>query len=87
MVCTGIFKNQIYYSIRAKEIATGDVTAGDAAERMADIFGGSGGGHSNMAAGRIPINKQSPEFTADKFMISLKEIYSVSKIEGLRLLE
>ena len=51
MVCSGVFKNHIFFSIRAKIHAT----AGKLAEQIAFRLGGSGGGHSKVAAGRIPV--------------------------------
>jgi nanoRNase/pAp phosphatase (c-di-AMP/oligoRNAs hydrolase) len=86
MICSGLFKNQIYYSIRSKETDSSQITAGDAAERIAETFGGSGGGHSNMAAGRIPLNKQPPDDVVKKLVDLILEFFSPGNKETRRLL-
>mgnify|MGYP000741427681 CR=1 FL=1 len=88
MICSGIFKNQIYYSIRSKDIENEeDTTAGEAAERLAEIFGGSGGGHSNMAAGRIPLNGNKPEAVLNNFIAEIRKIFKVEEKKEIKLLE
>jgi nanoRNase/pAp phosphatase (c-di-AMP/oligoRNAs hydrolase) len=52
MVVSGVFEDQIFFSVRSKETET----AGVHAEAMASRLNGTGGGHSSMAAGRIPMN-------------------------------
>jgi nanoRNase/pAp phosphatase (c-di-AMP/oligoRNAs hydrolase) len=87
MVCSGVFKNQIYYSIRSKDLENTDYAAGDAAERIARTFGGSGGGHSNMAAGRIPLKGKLPEDMTEKLTATVRQIYGTGDTgEGQRLL-
>jgi nanoRNase/pAp phosphatase (c-di-AMP/oligoRNAs hydrolase) len=82
MVCSGVFKRQVYYSIRSKN----GERAGEAAERIAAAFGGTGGGHSNMAAGRIPLNGLSQEAALEKVVAEIREIFDVKGVEGRKLL-
>jgi nanoRNase/pAp phosphatase (c-di-AMP/oligoRNAs hydrolase) len=86
MVCTGVFKNQIYYSIRTKDSEAGDISAGEAAEKMGKQLKGSGGGHSNMAAGRIPMNGMSRRDALDMLVEAMRQIFCVEKIKGQQLL-
>jgi len=74
MVCTAVFKKQIFFSIRS----TSDNSAGSKAERLAMQFGGSGGGHSRAAAGRIPINGDI-DITRDKIVYFIKEMFGVAE--------
>jgi len=72
MICTAIFKSQIYFSIRSNV----SDTAGIRAERLAQRLGGSGGGHSKAAAGRLPADKDL-ELTLGKIEFYIKEIFEV----------
>ena len=82
MVCSGLFKNQIFYSIRSKN----NDTAGIIAERIASTFGGSGGGHARVAAGRIPIDSDSANKVLEKFEFTIKDVFGVSDITEEKLL-
>ncbi|MBD3392645.1 MAG: hypothetical protein GF418_11185 [Chitinivibrionales bacterium] len=83
MVCSGVFKKQVYFSIRSKD----GERAGEAAEGIAKILGGTGGGHSNMAAGRVPLNGYTQEHALAKLVSGMKEIFGVQGTEGQYLLK
>lgn len=79
MICSGVFKNQIFFSIRSKN----SDAAGINAEKLASMLGGSGGGHSRVAAGRIPLEDN---ITIEKFEYSMKEVFSIKNIVPENLL-
>ncbi len=81
MICSGVFKNQIFYSIRSKN----SDTAGVVAEKLATSFHGSGGGHSRVAAGRIPLEGETNN-ALDKFVITLREIFGIQNVQQENLL-
>jgi nanoRNase/pAp phosphatase (c-di-AMP/oligoRNAs hydrolase) len=81
MICTAIFKNQIYFSIRANV----SDTAGARAERLAQRLGGNGGGHSKAAAGRAPLD-ENIALTLGKIDFYIKEIFEVPDAEAEPLL-
>lgn len=81
MICSGIFKNQVFFSMRS---AT-DRLAWAQAERLAKRLGGSGGGHAKAAAGRIPIETDIAT-TLTKIESSIREIFGVKNIEAEPLL-
>jgi nanoRNase/pAp phosphatase (c-di-AMP/oligoRNAs hydrolase) len=72
MICTAVFKNQIYFSIRSNV----SDTAGTRAELLAKRLGGNGGGHSKAAAGRAPIDKDIA-LSLGKIEFYIKEIFEV----------
>jgi nanoRNase/pAp phosphatase (c-di-AMP/oligoRNAs hydrolase) len=74
MICSGIFRNQIFFSVRTKEAGI----AGEVAEKIAVGLHGSGGGHSNMAAGRIPLNGKPAQETLDDFVRTFKAVLNVA---------
>ncbi len=82
-ICSGIFKNQIFFSIRSKNIRT----AGIHAEELAHQLGGSGGGHGRAAAGRIQL---LPDETINKkieqFELVIKEIFDITSVQPKKLL-
>ena len=82
MICSGVFKNQIFYSIRSKNTDTAGVNA----EKIASIFGGSGGGHSRVAAGRIPFDSDSANKILDKFEYIVKDVLEVTDAVEEKLL-
>lgn len=82
MICSGLFKNQIFYSLRSKN----DDNAGINAEKLAAILGGSGGGHSRVAAGRIPIETDNANKVLEKFEYTLKEVFGISGVHQENLL-
>jgi len=73
MICSAIFGDLLIYSIRSKK----EQNAGERARELAHIFGGSGGGHPTMAAGRIPLCDQSSTQLLEKFMHELRRIFEV----------
>jgi nanoRNase/pAp phosphatase (c-di-AMP/oligoRNAs hydrolase) len=82
MVCSGVFKNHIFFSIRSK---THD-TAGVIAEQMATRLGGSGGGHARVAAGRIPVDTDTVNKIVGEFEHSMKELFGISHVPEGKLL-
>lgn len=82
MICSGIFKNQIFFSIRSKN----NDTAGVMAEKLASTFKGSGGGHARVAAGRIPIDPTDVNKVVQKFEYTLREILSIQDAQVEKLL-
>jgi nanoRNase/pAp phosphatase (c-di-AMP/oligoRNAs hydrolase) len=81
MISCGIFKNQIFFSIRSKN----DDAAGLYAEKIALILGGSGGGHSRVGAGRIPIDSTNVNMTLDKFEYTVKDVFGILDITEEKL--
>jgi nanoRNase/pAp phosphatase (c-di-AMP/oligoRNAs hydrolase) len=82
MVSSGVFKNQVFFSIRSKS----SDRAGQIAEQIADRLGGSGGGHSRVAAGRIPAPAEAVNKTVAEFEHILKELFGVSGMPEDKLL-
>jgi nanoRNase/pAp phosphatase (c-di-AMP/oligoRNAs hydrolase) len=82
MVCSGVFKNHIFFSIRAKIHAT----AGILAEQIAKRHGGSGGGHAKVAAGRIPVTADTVNKILAEFEDSIRELFEIKNIQPEKLL-
>lgn len=83
MICSGIFKNQIFFSIRTKNLHS----AGTKAEALAVQLGGSGGGHGRAAAGRIQItNDVSTELKLAQFEEKVRFLFNIDTIEPKSLL-
>ena len=82
MVCSGVFKNHIFFSIRSKTINT----AGIIAEQLAESLGGSGGGHARVAAGRIPVDPDMVNKTLNEFEYTMKDLFGISSIPEEKLL-
>ena len=82
MISSGIFKNQIFYSIRSKNIDL----AGVHAERIAVLLNGSGGGHSRVAAGRVPIVIDDSNKVLQKFESTVKAVFGITDFEEKKLL-
>lgn len=82
MVCSGVFKSHVFFSIRSK---TND-TAGAFAEMIAEKMGGSGGGHPRVAAGRIPVESGTINKTVSEFEHLMKETFRVTTVPEERLL-
>ncbi len=82
MICSGVFKNQIFFSIRSKTIDE----AGRNAEQLATSLNGSGGGHSRVAAGRIPFVDESKNEMLDRFVATFEEMFKVDLSEKKSLL-
>ena len=82
MLCSGIFKNQIFFSIRSKN----DETAGIKAEKIAHKMNGSGGGHSTMAAGRVPVEGARFDAAVVEFIEVCKKLLKIKNISGHTIL-
>ena len=82
MVSSGVFKNQIFFSIRSKI----SDRAGSIAEQIAQRMGGSGGGHSRVAAGRIPVHADMVNKTIVEFEHLLKELFGITGMPEDKLL-
>ncbi|MFP4416876.1 MAG: DHH family phosphoesterase [Chitinivibrionales bacterium] len=82
MICSGLFKNQVFFSVRSKE----EEQAGGFAEKIAHTLGGFGGGHSTMAAGRIPIDGITEEQMLEKFIQTFVKVLNVNDMESKDLL-
>jgi nanoRNase/pAp phosphatase (c-di-AMP/oligoRNAs hydrolase) len=82
MVCSGVFKNHIFFSIRSK---THD-TAGIIAEQIATKLGGSGGGHARVAAGRIPVDTDTVNKIVATFEQTMRELFGISAVPEGKLL-
>jgi nanoRNase/pAp phosphatase (c-di-AMP/oligoRNAs hydrolase) len=81
MICTGIFKNQIFFSLRSKNVNT----AGIRAEQLARRLGGSGGGHGRAAAGRIQCTPDTINNKLEQFEIVLKELFDVAAAQPRKM--
>lgn len=82
MICSAIFNNQVFFSIRSKKLEK----AGAMAEKIANLMGGQGGGHYTMAAGRIPLNGKPKEETLDMFVKVFRDVLGVNNSIGEDLL-
>jgi nanoRNase/pAp phosphatase (c-di-AMP/oligoRNAs hydrolase) len=82
MICSGIFKNQIFYSIRSKNYDLAGVNA----ERIANLLNGSGGGHARVAAGRIPIENNASNKVLEKFESTVKTVFGITNMTEEKLL-
>jgi nanoRNase/pAp phosphatase (c-di-AMP/oligoRNAs hydrolase) len=85
MICSGIFKHQIFFSIRSKKIET----AGINAENIAQEMNGFGGGHSTMSAGRIPVPLRGipVQDSIQKFITTLKVVFDIKDVTGKTILK
>jgi nanoRNase/pAp phosphatase (c-di-AMP/oligoRNAs hydrolase) len=81
IVCTGIFNNQMFYSIRSD---TSNL-AGSRAERIAALFGGNGGGHAKAAAGKLPIIGDA-QTMVEKVKLAVIDIFGAAEEEAEKLL-
>jgi nanoRNase/pAp phosphatase (c-di-AMP/oligoRNAs hydrolase) len=82
-VCCGIFKKNIFFSIRAKNRDE----AGNNAEKIALALGGGGGGHGKVGAGRIPFDKAHEAEILSSFVDSFKATFNIAGTEGVYILE
>ncbi len=83
MICSGIFNNHIYFSIRSKN----KNSAGYYAELIAGRLGGSGGGHGRAAAGRFQLSTGNAENnTLEQFEIIFKELFDIQNVQAVKLL-
>ena len=82
MICSGVFKKNIFFSIRSKN----ENEAGHHADRIAKMLGGSGGGHGRAGAGKIPLNSEQGDNPQAFFEKALKEVFNISEIHGTHLI-
>jgi nanoRNase/pAp phosphatase (c-di-AMP/oligoRNAs hydrolase) len=82
MICSGVFKNHIFFSIRSKTLDT----AGAIAEQLATQLGGSGGGHARVAAGRIPVESETTNRTIIEFENTMRTVFGINAIPENKLL-
>jgi nanoRNase/pAp phosphatase (c-di-AMP/oligoRNAs hydrolase) len=82
MICSAIFKKQIYFSIRSRH----EETAGINAKKIAKKMKGFGGGHATMAAGRIPIENSTIEEALLEFTNTLMTIFKIGNRNGKTIL-
>ncbi len=82
-VCSGVFKKNVFFSIRAKNRDE----AGMHAEKIAAALGGGGGGHGKLGAGRIPCPKGHEEAVAATFLETVKAAFNIGSVEGVHILE
>jgi nanoRNase/pAp phosphatase (c-di-AMP/oligoRNAs hydrolase) len=81
-LCTGVFKKNIFFSIRCK---TRD-DAGIVAEKIATRLNGGGGGHGKAGAGRIPVAVGSEAAAMAEFVSVSKNILNISNGQSVSLL-
>jgi nanoRNase/pAp phosphatase (c-di-AMP/oligoRNAs hydrolase) len=82
MVCSGVFKNHIFFSIRTKN----HDTAGAIAEQLATSMGGSGGGHARVAAGRVPVETETVNKTVVEFEHIMIDVFGVKTMPEGKIL-
>ena len=81
-LCTGIFKKNIFFSIRCK---THD-DAGVLAETIAASLHGGGGGHGKAGAGRIPLVAKNERETMAAFVSLFKNALNIAQVQSVSLL-
>lgn len=79
-ICMGIFKKNIFFSIRAKSRDE----AGALAETIAGTMNGGGGGHGKAGAGRIPFQSKEKDEKEiiEKFISVVKDVFQISQTQG-----
>ncbi len=82
MVCSGLFKKNIFFSIRTKQ----HVDAGTKAETISRQLGGSGGGHGKIGAGKIPFKAGEEEKIVGLFKETFREIFRITNLRQEQLL-
>jgi nanoRNase/pAp phosphatase (c-di-AMP/oligoRNAs hydrolase) len=83
MICSAIFKNQIFFSIRSKT----EETAGRFASMIAEKMSGNGGGHANKAAGQIPLHNLSHRDAVERFVDTFKTLFNIHHHQGQSILD
>ncbi|MGM0462395.1 MAG: DHH family phosphoesterase, partial [Fibrobacterota bacterium] len=64
-----------------------DKKAGIYAHKLATIFNGSGGGHTTMAAGRIPAKEMGADRLLESFSQAMFAIFNVNPDDKTRVLD
>jgi nanoRNase/pAp phosphatase (c-di-AMP/oligoRNAs hydrolase) len=80
-ICTGIFKKNIFFSIRSKDRDE----AGTSSENIARALNGGGGGHGKAGAGRIPFIAAKGEEIINNFVFLFKEAFNISHVQGVHI--
>jgi nanoRNase/pAp phosphatase (c-di-AMP/oligoRNAs hydrolase) len=83
IICSGVFKKNIYFSIRSKSMSE----AGVHAEKIAKSLGGSGGGHGKIGAGRIPFKPKLENQTMEMFIKLFKQIFRIEDKKPEKILK
>ncbi len=83
MICSGVFKKSIFFSIRSKTVSG----AGSNAEKIARALGGSGGGHGKIGAGHIALDSSPAPLILDRFIETFKGILRITDTEPEKILE
>ncbi len=73
MVSSGVVSDSLYFSVRCKE----GYKAGIAAERISHRLGGSGGGHTKRAAGRVPLLGRDPAAVYRDFVRTFRSVLRI----------
>ncbi len=81
-LCTGVFKKNIFFSIRTKTRED----AGMFAEKIAKILHGDGGGHSQAGAGRIPIIEKNETELLARFASVFKNALNISQVQSVSII-
>lgn len=82
MICSGLFKKNIFFSIRTKQHSD----AGIRAEKISRKLGGSGGGHSKIGAGKIPYDPAKEDQAIEGFKETFKEIFRIQELKQEQML-
>ena len=80
-ICSGIFKKNIFFSIRSKNRDE----AGLSSEKIARALNGGGGGHGKAGAGRIPFIAEKGQEIIDNFISLFKEAFNISHVQGVHI--
>lgn len=81
MLCSGICKGVLYFSLRS----TKSREAGRNARAIAQHCGGSGGGHEMIAAGQIPLQARDDQSTYERFVEVFKDIFELQEVPPQRV--
>jgi nanoRNase/pAp phosphatase (c-di-AMP/oligoRNAs hydrolase) len=80
-ICSGIFKKNIFFSIRSKIRDE----AGACAEKIGKALGGGGGGHGKAGAGRIPFVAERGEEIIATFISLFKDAFNIPGVQGVSI--
>ncbi len=83
MICSAIFTNHIYFSIRSRN----EELAGINAEKIAEILHGNGGGHTTKAAGQIPIPGERVDASVKEFIQTFESVLNIDNCTGQSILK
>lgn len=80
-ICSGVFKKNIFFSIRSKNRDE----AGINSEKIANAMNGGGGGHGKAGAGRIPFIADKGDEIINNFITHFKEAFNISHVQGVHI--